>query len=189
MDAAARYIKDAPKNYNQEVSPWIQGALWKAYAINSFNYGDEQAFIRSIGQARSVVENINSNNIDMLNNEIDLVEILQTEAQGYTMLWKPEKALDIYKKTDKLRPFRPMRDQSSYHIVKAQAYCYIGDLKTGLKHAEKGLSMAEILHSARYITRLKQMSDRLRDTPLGKERPLIDLRKEVLDSLQRVEQQ
>jgi tetratricopeptide (TPR) repeat protein len=186
MDAAARYIENAPKNQNQNVSPWIQGALWKASAITAFTYGDEQTFLRSIDQARTVVENIRTNDIDTLNNDIDLVEILQTEAQGYTMLWKPEKAIEIYRKTDTLRPFRPLRDQSSYHIVKAQAYCALGDVQDGIVHAEKGLRMAETLGSARYITRLKQMSDRLSLTPLGKERALINLRKEVEASLQRM---
>jgi len=64
---------------------------------------------------------------------------MQEKGQGYTMLWKPEKALDIYQETDKLKTFRPKRDLGSYLIIKAQAYCYYGDLNKGLQLAQEGM--------------------------------------------------
>jgi hypothetical protein len=43
--------------------------------------------------------------------------------------------------------------------------------------------MAEKLHSIRYITRLRQMSDRLNVTSIGKERAMLEARKEILSTL------
>lgn len=126
--------------------------------------------------------------IESLCHEFDKVEVLQVEAQGYTMLWHPEKALEIYKVTDTLRPFRSMHDQASYDIIKAQAHCYTGDFDPGIQYALQGLRLAEELGSSRYVTRLRQMSDRLNVTPLGKTSDMSDLRKEIMTVYQRMAQ-
>ena len=166
-------------------SPWLEGFLWKIYARNFFVYGDEQNFLRAIDRASAIAEETVPT-IDTITHHFDKVEVLQEKAQGYTMLWKPEKALEIYQQTDALRPFRPLRDQSSYHIVKAQAYCYSGELKMGIDHALTGLHMAEKLHSGRYVMRLQQMSERLSVTKIGKETPMRELRGEVSDTLSKL---
>ena len=102
------------------------------------------------------------------------------------MRWQPEKALAIYQRTDTLHPFRPLRDQASYNIVKAQAHCYAGDIGQGLAYAKQGLKMAEQLHSIRYVTRLRQMSDKLHMTPIGKEHAMVEARKEILSTLEQM---
>ena len=160
--------------------------MWKAYARNYYVYGDEQGFLRTIDRAAMLVENTNMG-IDSLISEFDKVEVLQVRAQGYVALLKPEKSLAIYQETDKLRPFRPLRYQSSYHIEKAQAYCSAGYIKEGVNHAMIGLQMAENLQSRRYVTRLQQMSDRLRTTSLGKEQAMKKLHEEVLVTLRRID--
>jgi len=45
--------------------------------------------------------------------QFNLVEVLQGKAQGYTMLWLPVKALDMYAQTDRLKPFHPLREMGS----------------------------------------------------------------------------
>jgi transcriptional regulator with XRE-family HTH domain len=181
MDTAEQYIQVNA----DEVSKYIQAMFWKAYAITYFNYNDERGFLRAIDRATDMAEQA-EDTIDALNAGVDTVEILQTRALGYTQLWKPEKALEIYQKTDTLRPFRPLRDLSSYHIIKAQAYCYMGDFTTGTDYAMKGMELAESLHSIRYVIRLQQMAERLNVTPLSKERALKRLQREVAGTLERM---
>jgi transcriptional regulator with XRE-family HTH domain len=183
MESAERYIQ----KHVDEVSPHIQGMLWKAYAINYFVFNNESNFLRAINRAQQIAEDT-ATTVDTLSGEVDKVEVLQLKAHGYTMLSQPEKALEIYKQTDTLRPFRPMRDQGSYHILKAQAYCHAGDTKTGIQHAVKGMTIAESLRSARYVTRLRQMSDRLHVTPIGQEGTMKELRGEIYNTLARMSQ-
>ncbi|HLI07905.1 MAG TPA: helix-turn-helix transcriptional regulator [Ktedonobacteraceae bacterium] len=183
--AAEKHIKEAPEKYAESVSQWIQGVLWKEWAITAFTCGDEQGFLRTIDQAEQIAMGMGSS-IDSLAHDFHLLEVLQTRAQGFTMLWQPEKALAIYQRTDILRPFRPLRDQASYNIIKAQAHCYAGDIRQGLAYAEQGLKMAEKLHSTRYVTRLRQMSDRLNGTSIGRERAMLEARKEILSTLERM---
>jgi transcriptional regulator with XRE-family HTH domain len=183
MGAAERYIQ----KHTDEVTTYIQVMLWKACAINSFVFNDEAGFLRAIDYAATIVDDTKPT-VDTLNNEVDKVEILQLRAHGYTQLKQPEKALEIYQLTDTLRPFRLLRDQSSYHIVKAQAHCHAGNIKTGIEHAMAGMVMAESFHSVRYVIRLRQMSDRLMNTQIGKERTMKELRKEILGTLERMNQ-
>ncbi|HEU0003587.1 MAG TPA: hypothetical protein VFQ36_21955, partial [Ktedonobacteraceae bacterium] len=96
-------------------------------------------------------------------------------AQGYSMLWQPQKALEIYRQTDKLKPFRPMRDLGSYTIIKAQAHAYNGNLEEGVKLALSGLELARGYRSARHVARIQKMYDRLRASPLGQHQLLRDL--------------
>lgn len=179
MAIAESYIQ------NHEIAQHIQGSLWQASAINHFTYGAQRDFLRAIDHALKIAENTKTT-IDALSNDFELVEVLQTKAQGFTMFRQPEKALEIYKHTDKIRTFRPLREQASYLIIKAQAHCAAGDLKKGIKFAQQGMEMAESLHSIRYVTRLQQMSDRLQSTPIGQERDMMDLRQSIFSTLQRL---
>jgi transcriptional regulator with XRE-family HTH domain len=182
FEASFRRFEAAEKSA-RGASRWLQGFLWKMYARNFYVSGDEQAFLRSIDRAADIAESIEAT-VDTIANGFDKLNVLQERAQGFTMLWQPERALTIYQETDKVRPFRPLREQSSYHIVKAQAFCQSGHLHTGIEHAFAGLRMAEKLRSNRYVVHLQQMSDRLSGTPIGKERALQDLRGQILNALQ-----
>jgi len=179
LEAAGRRASSAPQ--------WLQGLLWQNYARNFSVYGDEQGFLRSIDRAESIAEHMEAP-AEMLTNPFDKVSALQERALGYTLFWQPEKALAIYQETDKMRPFRPLRELSSYHILKAQAYCYHGDLQSGIEHALTGLHMAEMLQSRRYVRRLQQMCDRLSDKPISKEPAMQDLYSEILTSWDRLSQ-
>ncbi len=187
LHTVEKHVQEAPEKYMQQVSSWIQGVLWKAYAITSFVNGDEERFVRAVDHAEEIVQDTVST-IDTLCHEFNQVEILQVKAQGYTQLWQPEKALDIYKKTDSLRTFRPIRDQCSYAIIKAQAHCYVDDLQQGIKYAHEGLEMAESIQSLRYVIRLRQMSDRLSTTQIGKQRAMKELQKDIQATFQRMSQ-
>lgn len=182
MEAAENHIN----KHSATIAKYIQGIMWKASAINYFVYKDEQNFLRAIDSALEIAEEIDIS-LDTLNNEFNKIEVLQTKAHGQTELWHPEKALEIYKQTDRLRSFGSPREQSSYHIIKAQAHCYSGNLVEGIDHAVKGMAMAENLRSQRYVTRLRLMSDRLQVTSIGKERTMKELRREILETLDRMD--
>src|SRR5581483_2872888 len=97
------------------------------------------------------------------------------------MLWRPEKALDIYSQTDKLKPFRPLREMGSYTIVKAQAHSYSGNLAKGIALAVEGVELAYGYGSRRHISRVQAMYDRLRVTKLGKNARMRDLKDALMD--------
>jgi transcriptional regulator with XRE-family HTH domain len=180
FEASFRRLEAAEK-CTHSASRWLRGFLWKMYARNFYVYGDEQGFLRSIDRATNLVENTEAT-VDTITNSFDKLGVSQERAQGYTLLQQPEKALTIYQEIDKMYPFRPLRKQSLYHIVRAQAHCYSGDLRTGIEHALTGLRMAEKLGSCRYVLHLQQMSDRLNVTSIGKEQLMQDLRSEILDT-------
>lgn len=176
-EAAFRRLQ-AAEPYASSASKYVQGFRWKILARAYSTNGDSEGFQRAIDNAQAIVEST-SVTLDTVSHQFDLVQVLQERAQGYTMLWQPEKALDIYQQTDVLRPFRPLRDQGSYSIIKAQAFAYAGDLEDGVEYAIKGIELARVYHSKRHVSRIQGMYDRLSVTPMGKSPRLRELR-EVL---------
>jgi transcriptional regulator with XRE-family HTH domain len=179
---------DAAEKSARNASRWLLGHLWRMSARHFYVYGDEQGFLRSIDRAANVAENTEAT-IDTLTNGFNKLAVLEERAQGYTMLWQPEKALTIYQEIDKVRHFRSLREQSAYHIVKAQAFCHSGYLQIGTEHALAGLRIAEQLQSSRYVLRLQEMSDRLKDKHIGKERVMQDLRGEISNTWRKLSQE
>jgi hypothetical protein len=143
--------------------------------------GREQDFLRSINNALEIAEDA-KDTIDNLANQFNLVECMQEQAQGFTILWKPEKAQQIYKETDLLRPFRPLRDLGSYSIVKAQAYAYAGDLDKGAEYALRGLQLASEYQSKRHIARVDAMYHRLSVTSLGQDKRMGTIREALAEA-------
>jgi len=176
-EAAFRRLQ-AAEPYASNASKYVQGFRWQILARASCIYGDAEGFQKAIDNAQAIVENT-STTLDTVSNRFDLVQVLQERAQGYTILWQPEKALDIYQQTDVLKPFRSLRDQGSYSIIKAQAFAYAGDIEKGVGHAIKGIELAKAYHSKRHISRVQVMYDRLSVTSMSKSPRLRELR-EVL---------
>jgi transcriptional regulator with XRE-family HTH domain len=165
----------AAEPYAKAAEAFIGGKRWLTLARVHFEFGDETPFLKAIEKAQYIALQSRST-LDTKYNQFDLVEVLQEQAQGYTMLWKPQKALDIYKETDHLRPFRPLRDLGSYIIIKAQAHAFSGDIEQGVTLALNGLELAQRYYSTRHIARVQKMYNRLRTTPLGQHPRLRDLR-------------
>lgn len=165
---------NAAQPYADAGDQYIKGMRWQILARAHYEYGQEAAFLRAIDSAQEIALHTQPT-LDTKYNQFNLVEVLQERAQGYTMLWQPQKALDIYQETDRLKPFRPLRDLGSYTIIKAQAHTYSGNLKEGIELALKGLELAKQYHSKRHIARIQSMCDRLNVTSLGKHPLLRDL--------------
>lgn len=158
--------------------PAIQGVRWQIMARAHAAFGKEAAFLEAIDQAQALAENMQET-LETLSNQFNLVEILQEKGQGYTMLWQPQKALEIYQQTDRLKLFRPLRNQGSYTIIKAQAYTYAGDLDTGIDLAIRGLHLAKNYQSKRHVSRVQTMYERLSMTPLIRHPRIRDLKSEL----------
>ncbi len=166
----------------QSADSYVQGVCWQILARAHSAYGDQDQFLEAIDNAEAIATN-QKETIDTQYNQFNLVEVLQERAQGYTMLWQPEKALAIYPQTDKLKPFRPIREMGSYTIIKAQAYTYSGDIENGIQLAMQGIDLAKVYGSRRHISRVQGMYERLQVTKLGKHIRMKDL-KEVLMNIQ-----
>ena len=167
----------------EQADDHIQGICYQILARAHSVYGYEDLFLEAIDNAENIATGIKET-IDTHYNQFSLVEVLQERAQGYTMLWQPEKALEIYPQTDKLKPFREPGEMGSYLIIKAQAHTYSGDMKTGTHLAIQGIELAKSYGSRRHISRVQGMYDRLSVTPLGKDAPMKDI-KEVLMNTQK----
>ncbi len=181
-ETATRYLGTA-QAYAEHASPSVKGLRLLVLARAHAAYGAEDAFLRAIDEAQELVTETHED-LESMSNQFNLVEVLQERAQGYSMLWEPQKALDIYKETDVLRPFRPLRDLGSYTIVKAQAHAYNDDIEQGIAGAISGLNLALQYKSQRHVSRVQVMYDRLSVTPQGKH-PLMRNLQEALYKAQK----
>ncbi|MBV9688203.1 MAG: helix-turn-helix domain-containing protein [Ktedonobacteraceae bacterium] len=161
----------------------VKGIRWVVLARGHAPYGQEERFKEAINNALELVRET-PEDLNALCNQFNLVEVLQEQAQGYSMLWKPEKALEIYKQTDLMRPVRSLRDLGSYSIIKAQAHAYSGNIEDGVTLALRGLDLANQYHSKRHVSRVQIMYDRLNVTSMSTHPRLRDL-KEALYKAQR----
>jgi len=107
-EAAIRLL-NAIRSTADSADEYVQGVRWQILARTHFAFGYKDLFLTSIDNAEDIATNIKET-LDTQYNQFNLVQVLQERAQGYTMLWLPEKALDIYTQTDKLKPFRPIRE-------------------------------------------------------------------------------
>lgn len=182
FEAALRCF-EAAAPYADVAAPRVAGRrlmiMGRAYAA----HGDEAKFLRAADQSIEIASSLKET-LDNLADEFSYCDALQEKAQGHTVLWQPEKALEIYKETDRLRPARLLRDRSSYAIVKAQAHAYVGDLDKGLAHSLEGLKTATQCRSKRYVDRVQTMHNRLKITKMGTARQV----KEIGEALQETRQ-
>lgn len=93
-EAAVRTL-NATNSIAENADPYIQGVRWQILARTHFAFGYKDLFLIAIDNAEDIATNIKET-IDTQYNQFNLVQVLQERAQGYTMLWLPEKALEIY---------------------------------------------------------------------------------------------
>ncbi|RAQ94624.1 helix-turn-helix domain-containing protein [Thermogemmatispora tikiterensis] len=177
----ARHCFEAAQRYVANASPAVQGVHYQLFARLGYDSGDEQSFLRAIDQALEIASQTRES-LTTLSNDFSLDEVLQEQASGYTELHKPERALEIFQQTDRLRSFRPLREQGAYLMIKAQAHLQAGDLDQGIALARRGLEIATQYQSRRQIGWLEKSYMRLRMLPLGKDRRLEDLRDAIAEA-------
>jgi transcriptional regulator with XRE-family HTH domain len=162
---------NAAKPYAIAASAGVQGVRHNLMARLYYDSGHETEFLNAIDAALETAKDIKES-ITGLANDFSLDDVLQEQASGFTELWKPEKAIEIYKETDKLRSFRPLRDQGAYIINKAQAYLQFEDLDQGIDLSLKGIELASGYQSKRHIGWIEKSYNRLRVLPIGRDKRL-----------------
>jgi transcriptional regulator with XRE-family HTH domain len=176
----------ASEPYAKAASLDTQGMRYSFLARAYYVQGDEENFLRSIDPAIEIASNM-KDSIGNMSLQFNLDEALQYKAAGYTLLSKPERALEIYEETDKLRSFRLLRERGSYAIEKARAYLVAGELDEGIQYSLKGIEKATEYRSKMHIARLDTIYARLRILPIGKDKRLNILREALITSQQEQE--
>lgn len=166
---------DTAKPFTSAGNVCTNGLLWQTIARAYAEYGHRDAFLRAIDKAQEAADLIRPE-LDTTSNQFTMIGVFQERGQGYTLLGEPQKALEIYRESERLQPFRPIRDQGILIIQKAQAHAYTGDVDKGVQFALQGLKLASEYHSKRHISRIQRMCDRLEVTPPGKHKRLQELR-------------
>ncbi|MBE3559068.1 MAG: helix-turn-helix domain-containing protein [Ktedonobacteraceae bacterium] len=177
---------NATQPYADIASAGVQGVRYALMARLYYDSGNEQGFLQTIRPALEIAENTQES-IAGLADDFSLDDVLQEQASGYTELWKPEKAIEIYQKTDRLRTFRPLRDQGGYIINKAQAYLHLGDLDQGISLALQGIQLATEYRSKRHLGWVEKTYNRLRVLPIGKGKKLNTLRDALIEAQSKLE--
>ena len=143
--------------------------------------GQERPFLGAIDAALEIAQNMKKDSIGGLANDFSLDDVLWAQAGGFSELWKLEEALAVYRETDRLRPFRPLRELGAYTIDKEEAYLRLGDLDRDIELSLRGIEMASEYHSKRQIGWVEKTYNRLLVLPIGKDRRLNDLRDALQD--------
>ncbi len=112
--------------------------------------GQERPFLDAIDAALKIAQDMKES-IAGLANDFSLDDVLWAQAGGYSELWKPKEALQVYRQTDRLRPFRPLRELGAYTIDKGEAYLRLGDLDQGIALSLKGIQLASEYRSTRHV--------------------------------------
>ncbi len=172
---------EAAKPYTDVSDDGIQGLRYLNIARAYYFLGDEKPFLRSMNPALELASQMKEEN-ESLAYWFNLDVALQFQAWGYTALKKPKKAIEIYQKIDHLCSSRPLRDQGAYTIENARAYLELGDLEKGTELALQGLELASTYKSKRHVARLDATYNKLRTTPLGKEKKLHLLRDALIEA-------
>jgi transcriptional regulator with XRE-family HTH domain len=175
---------EAAKSFAEVAAPNVQGARLVHIATAYADMGDEQQFYRYSSLALDIASDIQPD-ISSLANEFSVDEVLISQATGFSAVWKPEKALEIYRETDRLRPFRPLRDHGRYMIEKGQAHLYAGDLDEGINLSLKGLKQAEEYKSKRHIGWIDTAYNRVKMLPIGVDKRLKSLREALREAHQK----
>jgi hypothetical protein len=100
--------------------------------------------------------------------------LLLERGQGLTLLGRPTAALSIYEAVSP-STFESDRHRGSFLIIHAQALAHAGHLEEGVRVAVSGLELARGYASARHVSRVQRMYDRLTQTWSRSERSLVDL--------------
>ena len=178
---------EAAKPYATASSEAIQGIYHVNLSIVYADSGKEKPFLQTIDTALELAKDIKES-ITGLANDFSLDDVLWAQAGGLCELWKPKDALEVYKETDKLRPFRPLRELGAYTIDKGEAYLRLGALDDGIALSLKGIELASEYRSKRHIGWVEKTYNRLRVLPIGKDKRLDTLRDALVESKQKQEQ-
>ncbi|HLG61519.1 MAG TPA: helix-turn-helix transcriptional regulator [Ktedonosporobacter sp.] len=185
FETSIRYYEKA-KPYADAASEAVRGIYHVNLSTVHADSGNEKPFLHEIDAALEIAKDM-KDSITGLANDFSLDDVLWAQAGGFAELWKPEEALKVYEQTDKLRPFRPLRELGAYTIDKGEAYLRLGDLDQGIVLSLKGIQLATEYQSKRHIGWVEKTYNRLRVLPIGKEKKLDVLRDAIREAKNKME--
>jgi transcriptional regulator with XRE-family HTH domain len=157
-----------------EVAGVVEGMRHQTLARAHAENGHKDAFLEAIEAAEAQASSLDSNAADW-GNEFTLKQVRHERAHGHTLLWEPKVALGIYLATEPEMHPVSLRDVGNFTILKAQAHAYAGNVDVGVDLAIEGLRFARRCGSARHVSRVQRMYDRLSSTPIGTSAHMRDL--------------
>jgi len=169
------------RSYADVASEAMRGIYYVNLSTVYADSGKEKPFLEAIDSALEIAKEMKKDSLMGLANDFSLDDVLWAQAGGFSELWKPEAALAVYKETDRLRTFRPLRELGAYTIDKGEAYLRLGDLDRGIKLSLRGIAMASEYQSKRHIGWVEKTYTRLLVLPIGKDKRLNDLRDALHD--------
>ncbi len=176
----------AAKPYADISSEATRGIYHINFSTVYADNGQESPFLKEVDTALEIAREMKES-ITGLANDFSLDDVLWAQAGGFSELWKPEEALKVYERTDKLRPFRPLRELGAYTIDKGEAYLKLGDLDQGIALSLKGIELATEYQSKRHLGWVEKTYNRLRVLPIGKEKRLDTLHDALVEAKAKVE--
>ncbi|MBV9708481.1 MAG: hypothetical protein JO125_13840, partial [Chloroflexi bacterium] len=177
---------DAAKPYVNVSADAIRGIYQVNLSTVYADSGQEKLFLHAIDAALEIAKEM-KDSITGLANDFSLDDVLWAQAGGFSELWKPQEALKVYEQTDKLRPFRPLRELGAYTIDKGEAYLRLGNLDQGIELSLKGIQLASEYQSKRHLGWVEKTYNRLRVLPIGKGKRLDTLRDALIEAKSKLE--
>lgn len=141
-DLAVQRLESA-SCYAPQATTAVEGFRQQTLARAHAEHGDRDAFYQAIELAEAAAREARSTAEDWAS-DFSLIDVLHEKAQGHTLLWEAEKALDIYSDTDPKLRTASLRDLGNFTILKAQAHAYAGNVDTGVQLGIEGLEFARV---------------------------------------------
>ncbi|MBE3560433.1 MAG: helix-turn-helix domain-containing protein [Ktedonobacteraceae bacterium] len=176
---------EAAKPYVKAAAEATRGIYYVNLSTVYADSGQEKPFLEAIDSALEIAKDIKES-ITGLANDFSLDDVLWAQAGGFAELWKPAEALRIYEQTDKLRPFRPLRELGAYTLDKGEAYLKLGDLEQGMSLSLRGIELATEYRSKRHLGWVEKTYNRLKVLPIGKEKQLDTLRDAIVEAKRKI---
>jgi transcriptional regulator with XRE-family HTH domain len=177
---------EAAKPFSSAASEATRGIYYVNLSTVHADSGQEKPFLHAIDTALEIAKDI-KDSITGLANDFSLDDVLWAQAGGFSELWKPGEALKVYGQTDKLRPFRPLRELGAYTIDKGEAYLRSGNLDQGIDLSLKGIQLATEYQSKRHLGWVEKTYNRLLVLPVGKDKRLNTLRDAIIEAKRKIE--
>jgi len=177
---------EAAKPYADAATEATQGIYHINLSTVYADSGQEIPFLHQVDAALGIATNM-KDSITGLANDFSFDDVLWSKAGGFSELWKPDEALKVYEETDKLRPFRPLRELGAYTIDKVEAYLRMGDLDAGIHLSLRGIDLATQYQSKRQLGWVEKTYNRLHVLPIGKEKKLTVLCDALVEAKKKVE--
>jgi transcriptional regulator with XRE-family HTH domain len=154
----ATRLLDLSATHARNASTRSRTCRWQILARTHAERGERNEFLAAIDHAESCANEPARHQTPTL--PLTTRDIRQERAHGLTLLGNADVALTIYNEHDPSE-LASSRDRTNLTIIWSQALAHAGELAEGTRLAIVGLSEARAFGSARFVSRVERMHDRL----------------------------